>query len=734
MRTVLAIEDCGTESWLVRHIEARERLFAPTEVVVQAWSDQPADLDALIGRSASLEAWFEEEARFFHGVVVDVEERALRVDSFMIEIRFESRLALLKRGRDHRIFQEMTVEEIVTDVLMRSGIADLAEWQLSASYEPHLNAVQYGESDYDFITRLLFEEGIGYVIEQDESGERIVFFDDDSAYRAIEGDSNLMILGSAARGRHGLVRLTSAYRVTSDQVMMNDYDLEAPARDLKVSAEAEGAMAREVYFHPGGYADASRGQRLADRQLERLTMRRKTATGSSNVVRLATGRFFTVSDDGRTSGNGEYMLLEVTHHYSAGAGGVAEQNDLVYSNEFEAIPLSVPYRPQRAAPPPVIAGVQHALVTTPGGQQIHADEHGRVKVRFLWDRSGVTDDKSSTWLRVGQLALGGSMVLPRVDFEVLVDFEFGDLDRPVVSGHLYNAELPPSYALPGGNTVSSIQSATTEGGPGANELRFEDAAGSEEIFINASKDMTLAIDDSSRWNIGNDERCEIGSNHTLAVTSDYTSGVAGSRKVDIGGNQSIDVGANLSDGIGGDLVKTISGMRLVKSGGDHAENIAGSLTRTVGSLQSITGIAGVQRTIVGSSNTTVGAAWAELAGGARALNITGTYTESIGALKFIKAKNVAVNCAAAYTMNAAAELVKAGGGRADTAKGAVALTAGGVFAVKAKNIVFEAKNKLVFRGGAGVIELTKAGMVTIKAPKITVKNAKALKQIMHKSN
>src|SRR5690606_6382945 len=117
--------------------------------------------------------------------------------------------------------------------------------------------------------------------------------------------------------------------------------------------------------------------------------------------------------------------------------------------------------------------------------------HGRAKVRFVWDRSGITDDKSSTWLRVGQLALGGSMVIPRVDFEVLVDFELGDLDRPAISGsgHLYNAEKAPPYALPGGKTVSSMQTATTEGGPGANELRFEDAAGSEEIFINASRDL-----------------------------------------------------------------------------------------------------------------------------------------------------------------------------------------------------------------------------------------------------
>ena len=469
-------------------------------------------------------------------------------------------------------------------------------------------------------------------------------------------------------------------------------------------------------------------------------MRTRTLGGESDVIALMPGRFFTVVDSERATLDGDYLLLEVTHtqrpaqeggDFALGAGEA-----LSYDNRFEVIPVDVPFRPQHAAPRPILGGVQHAFVTVPGGEEIHADEHGRAKVRFVWDRSGITDDKSSTWLRVGQLALGGSMVIPRVDFEVLVDFEVGDLDRPAISGsgHLYNAEKAPPYALPGGKTVSSMQTATTEGGPGANELRFEDAAGSEEIFLNASRDLIASVDNDTSWGVGNNQTRDVGSNETLSVTADHKTSVAGNRALDVGGNQDVNVGAEYGDGTGGSLSVSISGNRFVKSGGDHSENVSGSLTRTVGSLQAITGLAGVARTVVGDSTTDVSAAWAELAGGARGLSISGSYSETIGALKFIKAKNVSVSCDAAYVMNAAAELVKAGGGRTDDAKGAVALTAGGAFKVKAKNIVFEAKSKLVFRGGGGVIELTKAGTVKIKAPSITVENSEALNQIMHKSN
>ncbi|HHH27770.1 MAG TPA: type VI secretion system tip protein VgrG, partial [Polyangiaceae bacterium] len=646
--------------------------------------------------------------------------------AFSVTLSIVSKLALLRLGRDHRIFQEKSVSEVVDDVLGRAGLADLVDWSTNTTYEPHKNIVQYAESDLSFVQRLLAEEGIGYANENDDAGEHIVFFDDDTAHQPVREDSLLRWIDVGDLGSVGIEWLEVGLRRRSDQVMQNDYDLARPAGDLRTTAEAPDATAREVYSHPGSYIDSGRGQRLTDRLLEQLRVDAHTMRAATNVIHAAPGHFFTASGAARSELDRDYLITEVRHRLSV------SDAEGTYDNTIRGVPLEVAHRPTR--PPSVaIPGVQHALVTVPGGEEIHADEHGRSKVRFLWDRSGVTDDKSSTWLRVGQLALGGSMILPRVDFEVLVDLEMGDLDRPAISGHLYNAELAPPYALPEGCTVSSLQTATTGGGPGANELRFEDSAGGEEVFINASKDMTVSVENDTTWQVGNNQCQDVGSNASIAVTSNHDASVVGSRSLSIGANQDINVAGELGDGTGGALSLTIGANRMIKAGGDHTEDVGGALSRSVGSLQSLTGIAGYARTVTGNATIDVGAVWAEICGAARGTDIKTSYTETVGALKFIKAKNLSVNCDGAYVMKAAAELIKAGGGRTDDAKGAVALTAGAAFQVKATNIVFEAKSKLVFRGGAGVIELTKSGGVTVKAPSVRITNSEALNQLVHKS-
>ncbi|HJL19796.1 MAG TPA: type VI secretion system tip protein TssI/VgrG [Sandaracinaceae bacterium LLY-WYZ-13_1] len=732
----LDVDGAGTEAWVVAACEATERLSTPTRVVVRAWTPEPPDLDALIGKRASLELAIDaRRRRAFHGVVLEASESAHRENAFEVELVIESALALLRIGRDHRIYQETSVPDVIRDVLSRAGVDAICEWAIQTSYEPHANIVQYGESDYAFVRRLLAEEGIGYFVLQDEAGERVVFFDDDHAFEAIEGETLLTHVEAGGSARAGLFELAQSHRVASDQVMLNDYDLAAPATDLRLTAEAEASTAREVYLHPGGYVDPGRGQRLTDRRLEALRVHTHTYEGESNVPTLMAGRFFSAAGSPRAEVDGDYLVIEVRHRLAPSdpEGAATEGVSTLYDNRVTLIPVDHPYRPEAAGPGPTVAGVQHAWVTVPGGEEIHTDDYGRCKVRFPWDRSGITDDKSSTWLRVNQKALGGSMIHPRVDFEVLVDFELGDLDRPAITGHLYEAEHAPPYALPGGNTRSSLQTATTEGGPGANELRFEDAAGGEEIFVHASKDLTASVDHDTSWSVGSNQTRDVGSNETWSVVADHSASVAGSRSLEVGGDQSTDVGGEYGDGTGGSLDVSVGGNRMVQAGGDHSEDVGGSLSRTVGSLQCLTGIAGYARTVVGDATIDVGAAWAELAGGARGLDVAGSYSETVGALKFIKAKDVSVACSAAYVMNAAAEIVKAGGGRTDDAKGAVALSAGGAVKVKAKNIVFEAKSKLVFRGGAGSIEISSAGMVKVKAPKVKVKNAKALNQIMHKT-
>jgi type VI secretion system secreted protein VgrG len=488
-----------------------------------------------------------------------------------------------------------------------------------------------------------------------------------------------------------------------------------------------------VYLHPGGFSDPADGKRLARLRLEGLRASTWQLSGRSNCPRLEAGRTFTLGEHPRAKLNGEHVILVVTHSASIEFDSQSgHTTDTAYANHFMAMPRALPYRPPVLAAPE-LGGVHIAFVTCPTGEEIHTDKDGRVKVRFPWDRAGKTDDSSSTWLRVGQLALGGSMILPRKDFEVMVDYELGDIDRPLVTGHLYNGLSKPPYELPAHAARSSIQSATTGGGPGANELRFDDSAGGEEMMLNASKDLTIGVDNNSSWLAGAKESLTVGSNLVLSVGANHFANVKTSRALSVGGPQTIDVGGDYADGVGGSESVTIGGSRHVKCG-NHFEGCAATLHRTVGGLQSVTGIAGYQRKIAGASTTKVGGVWAEIAGQSRSSMCGGGRTETVGALKLIKAQQVSVSCGTAYTAEVGAYSTQCGGGRTDSAKAAVSIAAGGGMSVKATNIAIEAKSSLRLTAGACVIKLSSGGSVSIKAPSIDLAGVKALTQILHKSN
>ncbi|MDY7231169.1 type VI secretion system Vgr family protein [Hyalangium rubrum] len=729
----LSLEGFDPSVFRVLKVEATEALSEVCSVQLEAETAELLELDPLLGTKASLWIRFEQDSddRPFHGVVTEASLEAIRQDAFRLHVVISAPLELLKLGRNSRIFQEKSVQDIVSSVLDEAGLADGYSWELSEPPAPRLNVVQYNESDYAFVSRLLHAEGIAFAVHNDTDSARILFFDDSTRLKPIPGDNLLTDRDSSSMDEDVIIDLRDRQRMASDQVFLRDYDFKRPASDLSATQSGDGASGREVYAHPGDFLEAGVGRTLSKRLLQRLRVGTRVLRGESSCPRMEPGRTYSVTGHARAEANLDILITRVVHRVSSEAGADGKG---LYSNEVTGIPFEVPYRPVEAPPKPLIGGTQLAFVTGPSGEEIHTDSFGRVKVRFPWDRSGLTDDRSSTWLRVGQLPLSGSMIIPRVEFEILVDFELGDIDRPFVAGHLYNAELGPPYALPGGATRSSIQSATTGGGPGANELRFEDSAGAEEIFFNASKDFTLLVDNDAAMTVANQESCSVGVGNVLSVGGNHYANVSGSRTLSVGANQNVNVGGNYSDGVGGDLSLTIGGARMVKVGGDLAENIAGSLDRTVAALQVVTGIAGYTRKVVGASSTNVGAAWLELAGKSRLVSVSTTFTETIGALKFIKAKQMSVSCGAAYVMTAGAEQIKCGGSRTDSAKGAVALTAGGGLKVKATNITFSAQTRLVVRGGGCTLELLASGMITIKAPTVIVKNNKVLNQVLHKSN
>lgn len=728
----IAIElevDHAPVGWVAHHLRVEERIDVPTRGVVRARSGAWEDVDARLGKLLSVRLVSRDGTeRFFHGVITQLEQELGFDGTHELDLVFEAPLAVLRYGRNSRLWLEKTVEEVVDAVLAEAALPHEIRWELRETYEAHAQITQLGESDLDFVARLLHEEGIVLATQSTMDGAVLCLFDDVTRVEPLANDA-LLICGDAGhRGERAARHLEEHLSVASDETSLRDYDLRAPAADLTSSSRAEASTGREVYVHPGSFQDPARGARLAARELQRLRARCRIVEGVAHHPDLEVARRFELQGADRLDLAGDYVLLGARHEW----GGTEDGRYVV---RFEAAPLDVPQRPRAAPPPPAQLGTHVGWVTGPPGEEIHTNEYGRVRVRFPWDRSGITSDLSSTWLRVGQLALGGSMILPRVGFEVAVGFELGDLDRPCVIGHLYNVEAPPPYALPGGKTVSSIQTATTGGGGGANELRFEDAAGAEEMFVNASKDLTIHTANDATFQTLVDAVIDIGASHALGVTGDHSETVTSARSLDVGGNQSIDVTGNFSDVVGGDCAIDVGGARMVKVGGDHVEEVGGSYTRDVGALQSILGIGGFQRTVTGSSTVSVGAAHAELVGGSRAIDVTGSFTESIGALKFIKGKGVSINADGAYMVNAAAVKVKTGAGRTDTANGAVALTAAGAIKIKAGgNVTVTASSRLVIRGGGCTITLTSAGTAEVKAATVIVKNAESLNQLMHKSN
>ncbi len=715
----------------VMEFSARERLSAGFTMSVTALGRAALDPDALVGTRASLAVLRTDgNARRFHGVVLGASVESPHPGTFRVRLDVGARVELLKLGRDCRIFQSLSVPDIVRRVFDGAGLSgDAQSWGLTASYDPREYVVQYNESDWDFAARLLADEGIGFMVRHGETTEQVVFFDDDHAWRAAEGATSVLVDRDATQLSEDVVwEVRDARRGTSDAVALRDYDYTRPALDLTVTEVAQGSGAREVYDHPGGFSDVAPGRRLARRRLERLRVGARVVRGQSDCAFLEPGRTFSIERSPRPALDATYVAWSCEHRGLVEGDGAR----VLYDNRFEALPREVPYRPEADVPAPA-PGVMVAFVTTPSGEEIHTDAWGRAKVRFPWDRSGLTDDRSSTWLRVGQLALGGSMVLPRGGYEVLVDAERGELDRPMVTAHLYNGDARPPYELPGASARTSIQSATYHGGPGANELRFDDTAGAEELFANASKDLTVSVDHDATRDVTRNERVRVGSNRSLRVGANRQRSVTRNRTVAVDGDVSENVTGAYADTIGGADTLSIDGTRQAKVGGDLIETTKGTLTREVSALQSVTGLAGVVRKVKGNLTNRVGGAWLQMSGGSVASCCTGARTELVGGLKLVKARTMAVECGAAYTENVATMSVKAKG-RTDEATGAVTLSAGGGLSVTAESITIEAKNRLVVMAGGCVIQLSSGGDVKVRAATIDLRGAKGINQVIHNSN
>lgn len=659
--------------------------------------------------------------RLFAGVVISAELGPDQDDVPALSVEVAPILWQLGQRADCRIFQEKSAVDIVKEVLTGAGVpASAQSWQITESHPSRIHTAQYRETDLDFVLRLLSEEGIWFAIHTKGEEEVITFSDAPDGAGDIEGETTLSYFddfgfeGAADR----VTRLGRTVSVQSDKAYVRDYDPEKPK--VKVEGEAEGkdegAHVLEIYEYPARTVEAAEAKRRAQILVDAAQAKRDVVHGETGSIALLPGLRFSVDGHPYDPLNQEYLVLRSRIEGSnprpgqAGAG-----REPAFRVEFWGIPTKTSRcRPERRRRERVIPGAQTAMTTGPSGEEIHTDAAGRVKVQYHWDRLGKKDDKSSRWIRTLQSHLGGSMLLPRMDWEVTVRHEDGDADRPLVLGRMYNGEKPPPYALPKHAGSSALQTATTPGGGSSNEFKMSDTKGSEAMSFNASKDMSTHVKNNATESVGVDQKKKVGGNQSRNVTNSQTTSVGSNQDVTVGGNQSVKVETFHVDQVGSHSL-SIGGNRDMKVGGDHKRDVGGASTASVGGNRIDLVVGSVTDKTLGSFDHTVGAALIELAVGDRSVTVGADRSETAGAAKVIAvAGGRGVEVGGSLNVKVAGAIINvASGDRAEEAKGTYTELAAGAQLVKANNVAFEAEGMLTLVMGASILSLTPASAAVL---------------------
>jgi type VI secretion system secreted protein VgrG len=712
INTVIEVD--GTAYDLVRSMLYEQISVIGALVCEVTLTGGPPEGSALLGKPARLEIALQSGGikREYHGIVVEGVRCSDTDGRPVTRLTIVPKLWRLTKRRDCRIFQEMSTKDIVTQVLDEAGVTDY-EWSVTGSYDPRVFCCQYRESDFDFISRLLAEEGIIFTITHEDGSDTVVFGDEGSGigdiepavvpFRTLQGFDTL---------EPAVVDLRKTAKVVTDKVFVRDYDFERPKYELEKEAESgdDGAHALEIYNFPGRFNDDGVAERYAQVLLDAIQSTRDVLSGGTSLLSMKPGFRFTVEEHPYGGFNKEWLIVSVNTLARDTAGFHEGDTTRDYECTFTAVPTDkTSYKALRRSATSDVPGAQTAVTTGASGSEIHPDEFGRVKVRFHWDRTDPSDDTSSCWVRTEQPNTPDSMLLPRVGWEVSVRFREGDVDQPICFGRMYNAVAPPPYALPDSNARSSLQTATSPGGGSSNELRFDDSGGSEEMFVNASKDLTIAVGNNMTLSIGNNEERTIGSNHTVAVTNSVQATVGSNQKVDVGSNQSINVETFMLDDVTGDHSLTIGAKRDMKVGGDHKHTVTGNQTQSVSSNQVDLVVGAIEEKADGNWTHDVGAALIELTTSNRDFTVAGSRSEEVGAVKLVATKGgrgveVGGNLT---TMVAGAIVHKVKGDKTDKSGGAFTDLVAGAQIIKADNVTFEGEDLVAVVMGASTLIISK---------------------------
>ncbi|MEO1527511.1 MAG: type VI secretion system tip protein VgrG [Planctomycetota bacterium] len=592
-RGVQITTSAGADALLLYRMSANECLGRPFTIDVELLSkNHNLNLESLLGTSATIELKLPSgKSRFFNGRFSRISWAGFHDHFGKYTATLVPWLWFLTRTANCRIFQGKKVPEIIKQVFRDHGFTDIAD-HLSADYRKWDYCVQYRESDFDFVSRLMEQEGIYYYFSHEKNKHELHLADSASAHRSAPGYDKLRF---HPPDPHRIAELEHVFgwsvsaEVQTGVFVLNDYDFERPKADLLATSKIQrkhDLSKLEVFDYPGEYSKANEGTSYSQRRIEEQHAKFKRARGETNAAGLQHGALFKLEGHQRSDQNGEHLIvstqidLKNSDYETGGENSAAE-----FSCSFEAIKSATVFRSARETPVPRIRGPQTAVVVGKKGEEIWTDKYGRVKVQFRWDREGKADENSSCWVRVAQSWAGkrwGSIHIPRIGQEVIVEFLEGDPDRPIITGRVYNADEMPPYDLPAKQTQSGIKTQSTQKGTNQNfnELRFDDKKGEEHIYFHAEKDFERVVENNDTLKVGFDKK----------DAGDQTIEIFNNQKVVIGdkkakdGSQSITVLKNYTQTVstGDAKIAIAKGNRTTTVHADDALTIAtGDRTTTI---------------------------------------------------------------------------------------------------------------------------------------------------------
>ena len=690
-------------------------------------SDGEIDVDAVLGKNVTLKlALPDDSTRYFNGYVTRFSQGELHGRYFRYRATVHPWLWFLTRTADCRIFQEMTVPDIIKKVFADHGAADF-KLELTSTYRKWTYCVQYRETDFNFVSRLMEQEGIYYYFRHTDGHNTLVLTDSCSKHVPCPGYEELSYIPPEKLARPELEHVSRwefSREIQPGVFVHKDYDLERPSVDLKtqkVLARKYTPSNYEIFDYPGEYLQKADGEQYALIRIDEYGSQFETATAVTNARGIAVGALFTLDACPRADQNREHLVvaatydLELSDHEALGDGGGTS-----YQCTFRAMSTQQQFRPQRTTAKPFVQGPQTAMVVGPAGDEIYTDQFGRVKVQFHWDRLGKKDENSSCWIRVSHPWAGkgwGSVATPRIGQEVIVDFLEGDPDQPIITGRVYNAESQPPFGFPAGAVVSGIKS-NTHKGSGYNELSMDDTAGTEKITIHGQYDMNTTVEHDQTSTIHNcrTDRVDVDDSESVGNNQKWDVGV--NRDATIGSNETLQVGANRTKGVGGNETVTIGGDRSATVSGSETATVALQRTHSVGINETISVGAAQQITIGGLQMVTIGALQTIKVGANQSTSVGANQSTTVAAAQTLKvgaAQNVDVGAAANMKVGADQALKVTGGRTADIGKDDSLKVA--------KNAIIDAGESITIKTGDASITMKKDGTIAIKGKDISIQGS-----------